>query len=82
MIEAGKFTVSMKALIQRINRKLGADEKLRKSRSRAAKSDVGDFYIIDINRNVLMSTHVDPEELGRELGVLHQSETVVEEETP
>lgn len=75
-----KFPVTMRALIQRINRKLGTYEQVRKSRSSGAKYDLGDFYIIDHNRNFITATHVDPEELGRELGVLRPFETVIEEE--
>jgi hypothetical protein len=71
-------TVTMSALIRRINRKLGReDEKLRKTRGgMQAFLDLGDYWVHDLRSNFVCRTHVDPEELGRELGVLDAVETV------
>jgi hypothetical protein len=74
-----RVPVSMRALVQRINRKLAADgELLKKARSEATRQEAGDYFIIDVNRNMLMAKYVDPEALGRELGVLKQWERVFE----
>jgi hypothetical protein len=77
--ESFKVPVSMRALIQRINRKLAPDDKrLKKMRSERWRSEVGEYFIVDVNRNMITDKHVDPKELGRELGVLGLVETVVE----
>jgi hypothetical protein len=34
----------------------------------ALRGDMGDCYIVDQRRNWIVTKHVDPEELGRELG--------------
>lgn len=64
-----------KALIQRINRKLRPNcERLRKTRGQNDWLNLGDYYIVD-SRNVVVKSHVDPEEIGRELGVLKEDGT-------
>jgi len=69
--------VSLRALIARINRKLRADDQMLKAtRGERARGDLGDFYLLDFNRNIIRDQRVDPEELGRELGVLKPWETV------
>jgi hypothetical protein len=70
-------SVNMRALIQRINRKLAKDERLLK-RSRGARTvqNLGDYYLIDVNRNLVVDHQVDPEALARELGVIAPWEKV------
>jgi hypothetical protein len=69
--------VTMRALLQRLNRKLASQgELLKKARSARASAEVGDYYVIHVNKNVLMRKHVDPETLGRKLGVLQSWESV------
>jgi hypothetical protein len=59
------------ALIKRINRKLAPDgQQLRKARGQRAVLDVGEFYMHDRQRNIILQTNVDPEAYARELGVL------------
>ena len=59
------------AIVKRINRALASeDEKLRKSRGGWTAANFGDFYVHDWRRNIVTATHVDPEDLARELGVL------------
>jgi hypothetical protein len=71
--------VTMRAVIQRINRKLLADDEvLRKARGERARQEVGEFYVINFSMNSVMSKYVDPEEMARELGVLQPWETVTE----
>ena len=77
-----KWTVSItrRALTQRINRALlKQNERLYKSRGMRMYFDVGDFYVVDLRRNLVAGKDVDPEELGRELGVLKKYERVVDE---
>jgi hypothetical protein len=72
--------ITEKALVSRINRKLAhegqAGEGLRKSRSSRARDDLGDFYVLDFSTNVVTEKDVDPERLGRKLGVLKPGEAV------
>jgi len=66
-----KLKVSRAALFARIKRKLGhEEERLYASRSERARLDVGDFYVLDLRRNLITASFVDPVELARELGVL------------
>lgn len=71
-------TVTLSAVVARINRKLERERgtMLRKTRSQRAFYDLGDFYEIDISRNLIMSKFVDPEQRARELGVLGDREVV------
>lgn len=77
----GRVPVTMRALVQRINRALRADdEQLKKYRGGRWQSDLGDWYRLDFNRNRIMERHVDPEALGRKLGVLRDYERLVEDQ--
>ena len=63
--------ISTDALIARINRVLRRnDEVLRKSRSMRMWLDCGNYYIVDVSMNAVVCQRIDPESLGRELGVL------------
>lgn len=69
--------VTMRALVQRINRKLKEDDRvLKASRGERARLDLGDFYVLDVSINGIAEKQVDPEDLGRELGVLQPYERV------
>lgn len=70
-------TVSERALIKRINRKLVKEnERLAVTRSDRWYSDLGNYYIFDVNTNFVTSAHHDLEELGREMGCLSSCETI------
>jgi hypothetical protein len=74
--------VSTRALIQRINRKLAADDMIiRTARSERARVDLGQYYVVNtrINGIVAPYKHLNLEDLGRELGVMAEWEHVVEE---
>jgi hypothetical protein len=71
-----KVPVSERALIQRINRKLGPEGKMLKVARSRAESFVGRHYILDIKRSWIVAQHCDPEALGRKLGVLAEWEGV------
>lgn len=76
-----RVPVTMRALMQRINRKLRADDRqLRAARGEGnARHALGDFYLVDFNRNAVIEKDVDPEALGRELAVLRPWEQIVKE---
>lgn len=66
-----KLPVSQQALVKRINRKLKQDgQQLKKARGERWKSTTGDYFIVDINRNFIVKTHIDLVEYGREIGAL------------
>ena len=76
MVET-KVPVTMSALCQRINRKLAHEQQvLKKARSEYVQAECGTYYLLDVNRNVIMAMHVDPTVLGRELGCIHGYEQV------
>jgi hypothetical protein len=67
--------VTYRALFQRVNRALKKqDEQLRTYRGGRWSSDLGDLYIVDVNRNAIVRGDVDLEALGKELGVLEPFE--------
>jgi hypothetical protein len=73
-----KVPVSMRAIIQRINRKLKPDdEALKIARGEALRQQVGDYYRLNFRINGITGMDVDPEALARELGVLHDWEQVI-----
>jgi hypothetical protein len=74
---SGKASVSLRALILRINRKLKTNnEVLKMPRGDRQKRELGDFYIFDSNRDAIIAKDVDPESYGREIGVLRAWEQV------
>jgi hypothetical protein len=85
-IKKKKAPVSERALIQRINRKLGQlpnPEKLVAARGDAAREELGDFYTVEASnfgkpRSAVSSgvclAHVKLGKLARELGVLQSWE--------
>ncbi len=75
-----KVPVSRRALVQRINRALaGEEECLRTARGGRARQDLGDFYVVNYNRNFVVRKDVDPEDLARELKVLADHEALIAE---
>jgi hypothetical protein len=77
---ARRVPVSFRALMQRINRKLAKkEEQLCSNRSDHWSSDLGAYYVLNLRSNSITDDHVDPEALGREIGVLRPWEVVEEE---
>jgi hypothetical protein len=73
-----KVPVTERALIQRINRKLAADNQLLRT-ARYIRDDrggwypnpdLGRYYVIDLNGNLLIYRDVDLEQLARELAAI------------
>jgi hypothetical protein len=76
---SSKAPITTRALVQRINRKLAPKfEQVRKIREpRAPYTEAwGEFFNVDFNRNVVLETSVDLEDLGRELRVLRPWEVL------
>lgn len=72
-----KAIVTERAIIQRINRKLADDDLvLKTTRGANLQRSVGAHYVIDVQRNFITNTHIDPETYARELGVLAHWEEV------
>lgn len=66
-------TITKKALLSRINRKLAPNhESVRKARK--TEPSLGEFYLLDEYRNVVMAVDVDLEEAARVLEVLAAGE--------
>ena len=80
MAKQMKVAVSMRAVIQRLNRKLHADDEMvRASRGARALQELGEFYVVDTRINGVRCSNVDPEDMARELGVLKAWEAVTPE---
>jgi hypothetical protein len=76
--------VSERAVVQRINRKFLSQDgpparELKKTRGARALLDLGDFYVLNTERNFVEEHHIDIEDLAREMGVLNESEYLFEE---
>ena len=76
-----RVPVGLRALMARIKRKFASADQghvLKAARGAQAHQDLGNFYVLDGRRNTILHKHVDPETLGRDLGVLHAHEKLVE----
>ena len=80
MTEAKPVPVTLRALLQRINRKLANEgQALRTLRVGSRwENDLGSYYIVDLFLNNIEATHQSPEELGRAIGALRDGETLTE----
>jgi len=76
MAETKTVPVTMRALVQRISRKLAAEEDPRRLMAARGKAreKLGDYYVL--KQGVVGNSFVDPVEFGRKLGVLKQWEEV------
>jgi hypothetical protein len=78
MAKVNEVPVSERALIQRINRKLGESGlKIRAARPRAVSS-VGRYYVVDWRRNAIVDHHIDLEAYGRKHKVIQPYEGLAE----
>jgi hypothetical protein len=71
-----RVPITEKALYQRINRKLRAQDEVLKRARGNVETTLGDYYVVNVNRNYVAQHHVGLEQLGRELGVLAEWETL------
>lgn len=78
---ATKVPVSRVALVARVNRRLAENnEQLRASKGAAAKQEMGDYYIVNTQKNEMTNSNLDLEGLARELKCLQPWETLAENE--
>jgi hypothetical protein len=79
IVKTTKVPVAMRALIARINRKLGQQDMQLKTARGRMRDDVGDHYVVNTRLNAVMYHYkdCDPEKLARDLGVLKPYEQVV-----
>lgn len=69
--------ISERALFQRLSRTLGKKGERLKSNNRPGPApDIGNYFIVSLERMSVVKTHVDLEELARELGILKPYERV------
>ena len=63
--------VSERALMARVNRSLAdSQEMVKKARGEYARRELGEFYLLDFNRNAIMRQDLDLEDFAREIKVL------------
>jgi hypothetical protein len=63
--------VPQRALLQHINRRLAAQKRVLKILHHdRLLGQLGRYYVVDMASNVVQQTHVSPEALAKELGVL------------
>lgn len=76
-----ELPVTLCAVIRRINRKLAHDgRRLRTTRGNRWRSSLRNYYVVDVERNAIVQTHVNVEKLGRELDVLYGWERLAADE--
>jgi hypothetical protein len=78
-IKAGsKVPVSVRAIVQRINRVLQEnDRQLKAARGGRALQACGRFYVINVKSNTVVQHNVDLSELAQELGTIKPFEALV-----
>lgn len=60
--------VTLKALIKRINRQLAHEsQRLKITRGGQARANLGDYYVLDLHRNVVVDYRFNLEEVPREI---------------
>lgn len=73
--------ISAEAVIKRINRRLEADNpgefvRIKKTRGSRAQQHLGEFYLVNGNRNFVLDHHLDLNEVAKQYKVLASTEQV------
>ena len=78
--KAPKVSVSTRAVLARVNRKLGVEGSvLRRCRQGSRNYDrLGDYYMVNLNSDAIFKVQCELEEEARELGVLGEWEVLAE----
>ena len=71
-----KAPITEKALLQRINRKLRAQDEILKRARSTVETTLGAYFVVDVQGNFVKQHHVDIEDFGRDLGVLAEWESL------
>ena len=74
-----KVGINVRALMQRINRKLAPDQVVKSNKRSTTLSEViGTYYVLDIKRKHIAERDVDLVRLGKKLGAMHEWEELVD----
>jgi hypothetical protein len=73
--------VTVRAIIERINRKLAREGKrIKTCRNERWRGELGRYYVVHLSQKFVVQKRVDLEEFGRALGVLSPYETVADDD--
>ena len=79
-MEHEKVPVTMRALVQRINRRLASESQcLKKARGKTAMTDLGAYYVLHYGNNTIVALKVNVPALAQDLGALKPWEALEEE---
>jgi len=77
MVKQDKITISARALIQRLNRKLAPDKMIKSNRrSERLTHQYGTYYVLDIKQKKVVQSRVDLAQLARRLGAINDWEEI------
>jgi len=63
--------LTMSALVKRINLELAhKGQQLKRPRGESSRSNLGDYYVLNLRDNFVVARYVKPATLGRQLGLL------------
>lgn len=71
-----KLPITIRAVTQRLNRKLRLNAEMLKATRGNQWKEFGDYYVVNFRKNVVTHTRVDLEKMARALGVLKDWEKV------
>jgi len=72
--------VRKRALERRVNRFLaGKGQRLRRPRGACGQASVGPYYLLDLNKNLMLEKNVELEEFGRRIGAMKDWEVLADE---
>jgi hypothetical protein len=76
-----KTTVSIDTVIKRINRVLEREHpgeflRIKKARASRAQQSLGDFYLLNGNRNFIIDHHLDLDQIAKQYKVLESFEQI------
>lgn len=79
-MKAPKVSVSARAVLARVNRKLAAEGSVLKRCRQSSRNydDLGDYYMVNLNSDGIFKVQCELEEEARELGVLGEWEVLAE----
>lgn len=74
------ITITLGAAVRRINRKLAHDCKQLRTCQWNSRSfnTLGRYYLVDCQINYIIEGDIDPEEFGRDIGVIAEYERIEE----
>jgi hypothetical protein len=76
MAKLVKVPLTARAVLQRVNRKLTAEQRQLRAAHGNERNTLGDFYVVDLRGGGVCDADVDLEKLARKLGVMREWETL------